>query len=357
MGGFGAIPDDVHKDLPQEAGADVPDTAESCRLLNGEILPASSALSDTSQYCLGFSATDTFCIISAVAGNPVAGLFACRDYFAQVRDCNIDDMTGGSKTKCGPACPEGLSARGGACVLTDGVGGDPLSTVLDKGFVAPELDNDDDVPDTAESCRFLNGRTLPASSALSDTSQYCLGFSSTDTFCIISAVAGNPVAGLFACRDYFNKIRECNAANMTGGSKTKCGDMCLGGKAAYGDACIAPIVTDGLLINNPDAAGGELTSGSLIVGLNEGVAPGVVTLKAVPNAGYHISAWTGACANSSQPSPFRPTEQDCVATKVENEPLTVGVRFSYGLLAVSVAVTGDITPARVFAWGLAGFSG
>ena len=135
--------------------------------------------------------------------------------------------------------------------------------------------------------------------------------------------------------------------------------MCEGGRIARGAECVAPpAVTDGVFIIDP-VTGGALTSGSLSVGLNENIPAGPITVKAVPEAGYHVAEWLSDCGGGvAEASPYSPAEQSCVLTKVADEGLRVGVRFVYGLLDHSIPVTATViaSPTAEMCAGLGGVS-
>ena len=379
VGGFGAFADNVHPMLDR-SGDNVADTEENCLLFGGETRTAPADLSDQGKYCVGIAIQQGFCVLSPNQNSSLtdlANVLRCGGgsggLFYQAALCNGDGPNGNDGNKpvrnnaeCEPsACPEGLEARGRECVVADSTSGDALTTLLTMGFVSRDLtyDTNGNIEDSEDNCVAFGGETRTAPADLSDQGKYCVGIATEQGFCVLGPNqnssltdlanvlrCGGPVGGLFY------QVEACNRENKVGKNNAECGDVCTNGKAAHGAACIAPVVTDGLLINNP-GKGGALTSGSLSVGLNENIPAGTITVKAVPAAGYHVAAWTGDCAGSAaEASPYSPAEQSCILTKVADEGLEVGVQFVYGLLDYSIPVTATViaTPTKDMCEGLGG---
>ena len=383
--GGAALPD-VHPSLVTLNG-NVADTTDSCTQLGGELVDAPPSTGKS--YCVGAASPDGFCVIEpAGSNNPAEAdynflgyFFACaggENLFNTILRCNQDENKPAvDKGVCAlEACAEGLEARGGKCIVVASDGeeaetvnvGDVSSSVtfIDSNANPPTM-----VEDTTANCTHLGGELVDAPP--STGSSYCVGAASPDGFCVIQPAGSNDPAEadynflgyFFACLgdgNLYNTIVECNRENKPAVDKGVCAlESCQNGLIARGGKCVAPApATDGLLIREP-GLGGALTSGSLSVGLNENIPAGPITVRAVPTAGYHVSAWTDNCATDEPPaqaSPYQPTEQECVLTKVEGEGLKVGVVFAYGLLDHSIPVTATVigTPTEEMCAGLGGVS-
>ena len=336
-----ALPDIVDPDLTQ-TGGNVEDTAANCEALGGTAVSAPGSVSGANPpaYCVG-AAENAFCVIE-----DLSGFFPCFGtvegaLFNHVRDCNdIENKPALDNTSCATnACPEGLTARGSECIVTE-PSGEPVTTPLAKGVESDDLtfDSNDNVEDTAANCEALGGTPVSAPGSVSGANPpaYCVG-AAENAFCVIE-----DLSGFFPCFGtvegaLFNHVLNCNRQNMTALDNTSCGAMCQNGLAALGAECVAPPeATDGLFIETP-SGGGQLTVTDLSVGvLNENIAAGMYTVNAQPDAGYHVSKWLGNCAGKGEASPYRPSPQSCVLEKKDDEGLVAGVEFKRGLLHPNV---------------------
>ena len=380
-GGGAALPDVLSPNLNTVSSGLLEDTVENCLALGGRTASAPVEVSGAIPpvYCVGL-AEFSFCVVK-----DKTGAFACAGtldeggLYERVRLCNDagDADNPGNQLvadnfTCGDVCPEGLTARGNQCVVADS-SGNTLTETLDVGFISPSLTYQDPpnqtlLEDTVENCLALGGSTASAPVEVSGAIPpvYCVGLAEF-SFCVVK-----DKTGAFACAGtldeggLYNRVLLCNGAandgegtsgNQLVSDNFTCGKQCLNGLAARGNQCVPPpMATDGLFIIDPDEERGALTSSTLTVGLNQ-VPAGPITVRAVPNAGYHVAEWLGSCGGGvAEASPFSPAEQTCVVTKVTNTALSVGVRFEYGLLDHSIPVTATViaNPTGEMCAGLGG---
>ena len=284
------------------ADGDVPVNQESCESFLGSFDPTPPG------FCIGI-------------GDPVTGPFCevgrnCQEQFNGVRKCNNEaNLRGGVPSIpdgegfeefCGAGCSEGLTALGNVCVYEEG---GVVQVVRDagdlpEGIPAPPAD----VPVNQESCEAFLGSFDPTPPG------FCIGI-------------GDPITGPFCevgrnCQEQFNGVRKCNLANLRGGVPSIpdgegfeefCGAVCLHGKVARGNKCVAPSGSDlpepppppecvGACGNNAllyeavlvggnlsvhDENGNEISSGDLVRERT------LLTLTAEPNENWYVTGWTG----------------------------------------------------------------
>ena len=371
--GGSALPD-LHPGLVTLEGGHVANTNNSCTQFGGRLISAPVGVG--ANYCVGIAEAG-FCVVSPAGtegvDNRLGFRFNCGGdgkMYNTVRDCNVQNKPAASSSRCATeVCPDGLEARGMRCIVVAESGEEAETLTIGEAPMSLTYADPPDntiVEGTSANCERFGGRLVSAPVGVGEN--YCVGAAAAG-FCVVSPAGtegvDNRLGFRFNCEGsdkMFNKVLECNLENKPAASSSGCANnVCEGGRIARGAECVAPpAATDGVFIVDPNPSGeerGALTSGTLTVGLNE-VPAGMITVKAVPAAGYHVAEWLNDCGGGvvAEASPFRPEEQSCVLTKKADEGLRVGVRFEYGLLDYSIPVTATViaAPTGVMCAGLGG---